>query len=210
MMKKLILFILAITISGCGPVGKVIVKRDDFKNTAIVSLQLEATAKEKMADSIFASKYQGEFRFVREIGQNKTIPTKILITVKGHSGSEDITTKAFLKINGNMKEMTLGERSSEIKSETSSSSDNVYGGKNSGGYTDYTKPTGTKTTVTTTTWKELKGTMALNADLEEKLNGATSIILRVYSGPDPVTFAIEPDDINKIKKYLAARPEDAK
>lgn len=212
-MKKIFAAFLVFSMAfiiGCGPTGKIIVKKDDFKNTTIVSLQLEGESKEAMSDSIFAGKYRGVFRYVREIGKDKNIPTRILVAVKGSTKSEDMTTKAFLKIDSEMMDMAINDRSTEVKSVTTSNSQNVYGGNKSGGYVDYTKPTGSKTTVSTSTWKELKGTMALSAEMEKKLEQASSIIIRVYSGPDPVTFTVKPEDIIKIKNFLATGPEAAK
>jgi hypothetical protein len=65
-----------------------------------------------------------------------------------------------------------------------------------------------RTEIVTTTWKELRGKIIITYDMKRSLLTANRITYRIYSGTNPITFEIEPEDVLKIKKLFLTDGSD--
>ena len=208
-MKRLISFLLGVIfLTGCFNTGRIIVKKDEFRGTSQISLELKETAEER-SNGLLSPRFDGHFRYVREVTKEAAEPTKVWLTITANVENEDLSDKGFINIDGQITEITLAGISSKNRSNTTSETTTYHGTNNSGnfdysksnnsGFVDYTK---NSTKVTTNTWKELKGMIYLTPVIEEKLKSSSSITFRVYSGPDPVTFKCSETGCAKIREFL--------
>ena len=287
LMKKFyVILLITLFFIGCGNFGKIMVKRDTFKNSTVVTLKLKGRSAERNG---------GIFKYSREIGVTQIIPTKVSFNVSVDTTDEALADRAFVRIDNLQYELVVFDRGSQNRSSTTSTttketSDNSSGFKdyamdnsqengsleyagyeeqsaptvytnyegqqpqlimatfvdytkqnsssNSSGFIDYTKQnnsssgnsaftdytkqnssnnsssdsskTTTTTTVTTMHWKELTGTLRFNKEMEEKLSTASTMIFRLYSGSEPMTFTVSGQKLSTIKKFLKAGQEPQK
>jgi hypothetical protein len=168
-------------LSGCGNTGKILIQKDNLEGKSIISLLLISKADEK----IYSTEYpaEGFFRYSREAGAGGMSPVRIYLTMNVSTLNEELSEKAFLKLNSEMLPVRVTDRSSEVRSEL---------------YRNTVRPWD----IDTKTWKELRGVIELSAEAENKLRTSSGMIIRLYSGPDPVTFTIKGNDLAKIKNSL--------
>jgi len=199
------IFVAAVIVAGCGS-GKIVVKKDEFKDATTVSMDYSFSSEEWMGvgGPMDAS-------FYREIKDGKKEPVIITFNIRADDKVTELTPKVFVKaqnkyelvINGILIE---GKSKTEMETEVEMEPDNTKSAfvdyTNSGIGTSKAYKGTAKSEVTTEHWKELKGNFTITPEAEKDILDSSEVLLRFYSGNKPITYKIEKGKLNKIKEFL--------
>ncbi|TGM90954.1 hypothetical protein [Leptospira licerasiae] len=214
MFRKLSVLLLFTILVGCNTFGKVIIIKDDFKKSHIVTMKMRQISKEEIGDTW--AKYETIFDFSREIGETKTSSTVARFTVMADANSYPLERSGFLRIGTKDSTLVLGNLDSKsITTYNTNVTTTTTTKNNSAGLSNSTSSFGrgqsaeTKTSTSThsSTHKELTGTFLLTKEQEAEILVAKYFAVRLYSGALPITISFEEEDLEALKKFLIAKPE---
>ncbi len=187
-MKKLLVFLaFAVMFTGC--TGKIVIKHDDFKNAHIISMDLRHSPKE------FAWAAYATADYIREIDSKGAKPTVITLTLRTSAQSPNLEPNAFIKVDDQNYEIAFLERTGETETEVSVKTDSV---------------TNEEKVVTSDSAKIFRAKLPLTAEIEKKILDSNKLEIRIYLGKYPSTYVMSIGDLDKIKKFLLAKPGDIK
>jgi hypothetical protein len=203
MMKLLSAFILVLfLLAGC-TTGKINFQKDEFKGTTVVTMELHHGSDELLyytwAEAIYA----------RELGPKGDVPTTVNFTFHAEVTASDLEKKAYLKIDEKKYDLQLTDISGRVITEITTSKTKTYEA-DSTGFVDFTQTPKTDTDVSSNSHKVYSAKLPLNTEIEKNILSAGKIILRVYFGTSARTFTIANKDLEKIKKFITAKPENKK
>lgn len=193
----------------CSSFGKIEVRHDEFKNASIVTLKLEHTSEETF-DLLGLASYKAEMEYVREVGSETESPLQIALLIRAAADAAPLAQQGFLKAGQTKYELALQGAGHQLKSQTTSKTRTTnYHSPDASGFVDFTKPTAvdSKTQTSTQSWRELTAAISLTNDQKQGILNADSLLLRVYSGTNPITFRIVGDDLNKIQEMIRTDPK---
>ncbi|PJZ25868.1 hypothetical protein CH352_01415 [Leptospira hartskeerlii] len=213
MFRKLSALLLFAILTGCSTYGKVIIIKDDFKKSHIVTMKMRQISEEGIGDTWV--RYETIFDFSREIGNAKVNSSVARFTVIAAADSYPLERSGFLRIGTKDSTLVLGNL--DARAVTTYNTDvttTTTTKNNSSGLSSSTSSFGkgpsteTKTSTSTSsrTHKELTGTFLLTKEQELELLASKYFAIRLYSGALPITIPFVEDDLEALKKFLRAKP----
>ncbi|TAL38673.1 MAG: hypothetical protein EPN93_04160 [Spirochaetes bacterium] len=193
---------------GCSTVGKIQMRVDDMTGSKVITLDLEHTSKEKMP-GLLSPRYDCLTKYAREIKPTNSEVIRVTLVTRTCVECDDITDNAIVKANDEKFEIKLVDRVVEVKTEISSTTETTHQAR-ADGFVDYSKPGNSKTTTSSQSWKEMRGKIAITPEMKKSLLAANTITYRIYSGTNPITFDLKPEDVVKVKKLLLTDGSDIK
>lgn len=187
-MKKLLVFLaFAVMFTGC--TGKIIIKHDDFKNADVISMELRHSPRE------FAWAAYATADYIREVDSKGAKPTIIDLALRTAGQSPNLEPNAFVKVDEKNYEVALLERTGETETEVSVKIDTT---------------TNEEKVVESNSAKIFRAKLPLTAEIEKNILDSKKLEIRIYLGKYPSTYIMSKDDLDKIKKFLLAKPGDKK
>lgn len=214
MFRKLSILLLFTLLVGCKTFGEVIIIKDDFKKSHIVTMKMRQVSDEEIRDTW--TRYITIFDFSREIGETKTSTTVARFKVFADANSHALERSGFVRIGTKDSTLVLGNLDSQaITTYTTNATTTTTTKNNSSGLSSSTSSFGknqsteTKTSLNTTshTHKELTGTFLLTKEQEAEILASKYFAVRLYSGALPITIPFIEEDLEDMKRFLRAKPE---
>ncbi|GBF40131.1 hypothetical protein [Leptospira johnsonii] len=213
MFRKLSLLLLFAILGGCSTYGKVIIIKDDFKKSHVVTMKMRQISKEGIGDTWV--RYETIFDFSREIGETKTNSTVARFRVIADANSYPLERSGFVRIGtkdstlvlGNLDAQAITTYNTDVTTTTTTKS-NSSGLSSSTSSFGKNQSTETKTSMNTSsrTHKELTGTFLLTKEQESEILNSKYFAVRLYSGALPITIPFAEDDLENLKRFLRAKP----
>ncbi|MGJ4787904.1 hypothetical protein EHQ52_05400 [Leptospira koniambonensis] len=213
MFRKLSVLLLFATLVGCTTYGKVIIIKDDYKKSHIVTMKMRKVSAEEIGDTW--ERYITIFDFSREIGETKSNSTVARFTVTAPADSYPLERSGFVRIGtkdttlvlGNLdaRSVTTYDTNVTTTTTTKNNSSGLSSSTSSFGKGPSTE-TKTSTSTSSNTHKELTGTFLLSKEQEVELLASKYFAIRLYSGALPITISFAEDDLEALKKFLKAKP----
>ena len=195
---------MGIALVSCSSYGKIQVRHDEFKNTSLVSLKLKHESEESIAPLRFYH-YPAEVEYIRETGPEKNVPLKLVVLIRAAKDASPLEPAGFLKTDQNNFEIVLNATGNELRTETMTQT-TKYHNPDASGFVDYTKPDAVDSKTTVNQWRELTATLALTTDQEQSVLATSVLLLRLYSGTQPLTFRVTGEDLRKIQSMIRLDP----
>lgn len=183
----------------CSSAGEIKITKDEFKNAHIVQLEQEdLEASEDDGTILPSSLYFGNITYSKELSEQKVDPVvvvRFMITAK--QKNFDLEPEGFLKID---------DKKFDIKF------DGVASKLNSKAYRGTTTDPATGKEVAysgVSINKQLQGSFRLAKEQENLILESKILLLRSYSGSNPITFSIKEERLEKLKEFLKTNtPEE--
>lgn len=189
-MKKVVpvLFAAVIFSSLVSCMGQIKVVRDDFKNAAVVTMNL----KESTEESMFKGGGFAVFSYSKEIQNNKVSPITIGMRITKAKnffmGNQDMVPKGILKVDDKTFDINFGDTSAANITTVSSSTNAVTGG----------------TQVRSSQHEEWNTKFMTSKQIDDAIVKGSAVTLRMYFGTSPMTYKI---NIKKVKEFISATVE---
>ncbi|TGK39815.1 hypothetical protein [Leptospira andrefontaineae] len=205
--------VLIFLLGACSPYGKVIIIKDDFKKSHIITMKMRQISREEVGDTW--ARYETIFDFSREIGEAKANSTVARFTVIAAANSYPLERSGFLRIGtkdstlvlGNLDARAVTTYNTDVTT-TTTTKNNSSGLSSSTSSFGKNQSTETKTSMNTTsrTHKELTGIFLLTKEQEIEILNSKYFAIRFYSGALPITISFEEDDLEDLKRFIKAKP----
>ncbi|MEI1276977.1 hypothetical protein V6Z05_01510 [Leptospira venezuelensis] len=213
MFRKLSILLLFAILVGCTTYGKVIIIKDDFKKSHIVTMKMRQISEEGIGGTWV--KYITIFDFSREIGEAKTNSTVARFTVIAAEDSYPLERSGFFRIGSKDSTLVLGNLDARsVTTYNTNVTTTTTTKNNSSGLSNSTSSFGrgqsaetkTSTSTSSSTHKELTGTFLLTKEQEVELLDSKYFAIRLYSGALPITIPFIDKDLEALKQFLRAKP----
>ena len=183
--------------AGCAT-GQIEVVKDDFKNTSMVKMELEYSAKSytSMANAVYT----------REFAAGKKGPVVVHYTFTTDAEYPNLESKCIFKIGDKTFDAAFGDISGEIHTEISQQKTTTYQA-NDEGFVDFTKGNTAVTGISASSDKVFRAKLELSAAAEKEILAASKISMRIYFGTNDSTYEIDGSDLQKIKNFILSTPE---
>lgn len=175
----------------CSRWGEIRIRKDEFKDVQIVQLKLWNFS------CLETDPFSIDFLLSREFADSKSQPaTVIRFIISAPEKSFDLEPDGFIKIDERKFNVKFEGVSGNVKTET-------YSG------TRRDAATGKEVSYSgVNVSKQLKGVFQFTKEQENLILESNELLVRVYSGSNPITFSIKKERLEKLKEFLKTNPPE--